>query len=78
MRNQNLFGRQWVMGSGADFGQYQVIMCERNRVTIGRNVNPQLVLFTLDSAAGTNIEKLRMHVPREQVKIQIRDFRPRG
>ena len=78
MRNQHLLGRQRVVGSGADFGQQQVIMSKRNRVTISRDVNPQFVLFTFDRATCTDIEKLWMHVPREQMKIQICNFRPRG
>lgn len=78
MRNQQLLGRQWMMSSGADFGQQQVTVCERNRVTIGRNIDAQLVLFAFDCPPGTDIEKLGVYIPREQMKIQICNFRPRG
>jgi len=39
MRDKELFGRQRMMSTSTDFGQHQVIMGKRNRVTIGRNVD---------------------------------------
>ena len=37
-----------------------------------------VLTITLNRPAGTNVKKLGMNVPREQMKIQICDFRPRG
>lgn len=74
VRNQHLRRWQRMMGTGADFGENEVLMLEGDPVTVGGDVHVKRIVFALVNTAIAQLKQFGVKRSAEEVKAEVGNF----